>query len=152
MRKCSIIMGMIGWLCVSGCEDSYESNIPSVSFYFSCDLSQARYYKIKTPGQFLKVDKNINGLPVGYAGLLIGQSVFSAGGEYIAYDAACPVEASRHVSVEVQEDGFGTAQCPKCHATFGLSANGSRNDGKGKESLRIYKVTVVSDNTLQVSN
>ncbi|WP_349936919.1 hypothetical protein, partial [Bacteroides cellulosilyticus] len=100
MRKLCIVIGML-WLCVTSCGDSYESSIPSVTFNFSCSLSQSPYYKITTPGQFLKIEKNVNGLPVGYAGLIIGQSVFSEGNTYVAYDAACPVEASRNVSVEV---------------------------------------------------
>ncbi len=114
MRKLCIVIGML-WLCVTSCGDSYQSSIPSVTFNFSCSLSQSPYYKITTPGQFLKIEKNVNGLPVGYAGLIIGQSVFSEGNTYVAYDAACPVEASRNVSVEVLEDGLGTAECPKCH-------------------------------------
>lgn len=78
MRKLCIVIGML-WLCVTSCGDSYESSIPSVTFNFSCSLSQSPYYKITTPGQFLKIEKNVNGLPVGYAGLIIGQSVFSEG-------------------------------------------------------------------------
>ena len=66
MRKFCIIIGML-WLCGVGCGESYEASIPSISFNFSCSLSQSPYYKITTPGQFLKVDKNVNGLPVGYA-------------------------------------------------------------------------------------
>ena len=122
MRKFCIIIGML-WLCVAGCGDSYESSIPSIGFNFSCSLSQSPYYKITTPGQFLKVDKNVNGLPVGYAGLIIGQSVYSDGNTYVAYDAACPVEANRSVSVELVEDGLGTAECPKCLVLYRSGPN-----------------------------
>ena len=136
MRKLCIVIGML-WLCVISCGDSYESSIPSVTFNFSCSLSQSPYYKITTPGQFLKIEKNVNGLPVGYAGLIIGQSVFSEGNTYVAYDAACPVEASRNVSVEVLEDGLGTAECPKCHTQYKLSSGGFPT-GEGTELSLIH--------------
>ena len=153
MRKFGIIIGML-WLCVTGCGDSYESSIPSVPFIFSCNLLQSPYFKISGlagVGQFLKVEKNANGLPVGYAGLIIGQSVHSDGNTYIAYDAACPVEASRSVSVEVQEDGLGTAVCPKCHTEYDLSGGGFPVTGEGTEYLKHYKVSV-SGTTLLVRN
>ena len=60
MRKLCIVIGML-WLCVTSCGDSYQSSIPSVTFNFSCSLSQSPYYKITTPGQFLKIEKNVNG-------------------------------------------------------------------------------------------
>ena len=135
MRKLCIVIGML-WLCVTSCGDSYESSIPSVTFNFSCSLSQSPYYKITTPGQFLKIEKNVNGLPVGYT--------------YVAYDAACPGEASRNVSVEVLEDGLGTAECPKCHTQYNLSSGGFPT-GEGTEYLKHYKVTV-SGTSLQVRN
>ena len=122
MRKLCIVIGML-WLCVTSCGDSYESS---------------------------KIEKNVNGLPVGYAGLVIGQSVFSEGNTYVAYDAACPVEASRNVSVEVLEDGLGTAECPKCHTQYNLSSGGFPT-GEGTEYLKHYKVTV-SGTSLQVRN
>ena len=137
MRKFCIIIGML-WLCVTGCGDSYESSIPSISFNFSCSLSQSPYYK------------NVNGLPVGYAGLIIGQSVYSDGNTYVAYDAACPVEANRSVAVELIEDGLGTAECPKCHTKYNLSSGGFPT-GEGTEYLKHYKVSV-SGTTLQVRN
>ena len=69
---------------------------------------------------------------------------------YVAYDAACPVEASRNVSVEVREDGLGTAECPKCHTQYNLSSGGFPT-GEGTEYLKHYKVTV-SGTSLQVRN
>ena len=150
MRKILLTLGM-AWFGVSGCGDTYEYTIPNVSFSFTCNLAQNPYYKITTPGQFLVVSKNVNGLPVGYGGLILGQSVFSDGQTYLAFDAACPVEASRQIILQLENDGIGTAVCPKCHATFGLSAGGSRNDGKGEEYLRPYRVRIAGK-TLQVSN
>lgn len=147
----AVISILLLWLGIASCGDAYESTIPSVSFSFSCNLAQSPYYKLKTPGQFLKVEKNVNGLPVGYAGLIIGQSVFSDGNSYVAFDAACPVESKKTVSLMVVDDGLGTAECPKCHATYSLSNNGFRSDNGGSEVLRSYKVQV-SGNTLRIYN
>jgi nitrite reductase/ring-hydroxylating ferredoxin subunit len=142
---------MIVATALGGCTKPYESSIPSVSFVFTCSLVQADYALITTPGQFKKVTKNQNGLPVGYAGLIIGQSVFSDGQTYVAYDAACPVEALPNISVDLKNDGIGTAVCSHCGATYNLSSSGFRSDGKGQEVLRSYPV-IVTGATLQVRN
>lgn len=152
MQKRAAMIAML-WLMsmTMGCSDSFKSSIPSVSFQFSCSLAQSPYYLITTPGQFLKVEKNINGLPVGYAGLIIGQSVFSEGADYTAFDAACPVEVSRSVSVELISDGLGTARCPECNTEYNLSSGGLPKEGEGTERLKPYKV-VMAGTTLQVRN
>lgn len=146
-RLCFTLLLFIG---IVACDDSYKSSIPNVSFYFSCNLLQGDYSKLAIPGQFIKREKNVNGIPVGYAGLIIGQSIYSEGNTYIAYDAACPVEASRNVSVDLQDDGFGTAICPSCETKYSLSSGGAP-EGKGTEYLKRYTV-LVSGNTLQVRN
>lgn len=146
-RALTVVLFSIG---MTACGDSFESSIPNVSFYFSCDLVQAEYARITIPGQFIKKTKNVNGIKIGYAGLIIGQSVFSEGNTYVAYDAACPVEASRDVAVNVEEDGMGTAVCPKCHTKYNLSQNGFP-EGEGKEYLKHYNV-MVSGTLLTVSN
>lgn len=142
-----IILLFIG---VVACDDAYKSSIPDVSFYFSCSLVQGEYSKLTIPGQFIKKAKNVNGIPVGYAGLIIGQSIYSEGNTYVAFDAACPVEASRSVSVDVQDDGLGTAICPSCGTKYHLSNSGAP-EGEGTEYLKRYNVAV-NGSTLQVSN
>lgn len=149
LKRRILLLVMLG-LFVTGCGDSFKSSIPSVSFTFSCSLLQYPYYQLSTPGQFLKVTRNVNNLPVGYAGLILGQSIFSDGSTYVAFDAACPVEAQRGVSIELLEDEIGKAQCPKCHTVYNLNSNGAP-DGEGREYLKHYNVTV-SGTTLRVSN
>lgn len=146
-RLCLILILFLG---VAGCGDTYESSIPNVSFYFACSLKQAPYYEIETPGNFLKVEKNVNGLPVGYAGLIIGKTVYAEGEQYIAFDAACPVEASRKTSINVIADGLGKAVCPVCATEYNLSSGGFPT-GKGTEYLKRYTVTLTGT-TLQIRN
>lgn len=135
-----------------GCGKTYETSIPDVSFSFSCNLAQSPYYKITIAGQFLAIQKNINGLRVGYGGLIIGRSIYAYDNSYLAYDAACPVEAKSDVILTVKDDGLGTATCPRCGASYDLSNYGCRNDGKGNEVLRRYNNIVASGNTLVVRN
>lgn len=84
--------------------------------------------------------------------LFLVKSVFSQFGDnnYIAFDAACPVEASRSVSINVQEDGFGNAVCPSCGTKYALSSGGVP-EGEGTEYLKRYNVTV-NGSTLLVRN
>lgn len=138
------------FISIVSCDDAYKSNIPDVVFDFSCSLAQAEYSKLTIPGQFIKKTKNVHGIPVGYAGIIIGQSVYSNGNEFIAFDAACPVEVSRSVSVDVQDDGLGIAICPSCKTKYNLSSGGYP-EGGGEEYLKRYNVTV-SGSTLQVRN
>ena len=146
MRRVSLILLLL-LPAFTSCGDDYKSSIPDVKVNFSCSLVQNPYYIIQTDGQFIPVAQDSHYLPIGYAGLIIGRSIY---GDYCAYDAACPVEAKRSVAVEVQEDGLGTAVCPVCGTKYNLSEGGFPQK-KGGEYLKRYKVTV-NGTTLRVSN
>ena len=137
-------------LSLTSCDSNSESSIPNVSFRLSYNTLQNPI--ITNPGQFVKITKNVNGLSVGYGGILLGKSIFAAFGDdqYVAFDAACPVEASASVSVTLLEDGLGTAVCPKCKTKYNLS-NHAFPEGVGTEYLKSYKV-VVNGNTLLINN
>lgn len=132
------------------CDDAYKSSIPDVSFYFSCSLVQAEYVIIQSYGQFKKVKVNVNRIPVGYAGLLIGRFNDFGNYRYIAFDAACPVEADRNTSLDLSED-MRTATCPVCQTKYDLESGGYPVEGEGKEVLKRYNVTV-NGTTLVVRN
>lgn len=134
----------------TSCGDSIKSSIPDVSVNFSCSLLQSPYFKIKTEGQFLSVPKDNHGIPVGYGGLIIGLSVHPDLG-YLAFDAACPVEVKSTVSVEIQDDGLGTAVCPVCGTKYSLSGGGYPENRDGGEYLKSYRISVSGDR-LQVTN
>ncbi len=150
-QKFSILLLAIAALfTMSACDGATESSIPNVSFRLTYNTAQ--YPLITTPGFFTKVTRNTNGIAVGYGGLILGKSVFTTFGDdnYVAYDAACPVEANSTVSVNVVEDGLGTAVCPKCGTKYNLS-NGAFPEGVGTEYLKSYPV-VVNGTTLIVNN
>ena len=150
-----ILCMVVGFIA---CDKSYESSIPSVQF--SLSYSTSTFPIITTPGQFDKVNMNgkstrynhtFNRPPYGYAGILLGKSVFSTdNNEYVAFDAACPVEARRDVSVNLELDGLGTAICPTCQTKYNLS-NGGFPEGIGTEYLKRYNV-IVNGNTLIIQN
>ena len=137
-------------LFTAACDGATESSIPNVNFTLSYDVAQ--YPTITTPGWFVEIKKNVNHLPMGYAGIILGKSVFSEAGDnnYVAYDAACPVEANATVSVKLKNDGFGTATCPKCGTKYNLS-NNAYPEGVGSEYLKSYPV-IVNGTRLIVSN
>ena len=132
-------------LFFTACEAYYKSSIPNVRFRFHCDLRQAEYMFLSTPGQFLKKTRNANGIPVGYGGLIIGQSVYSEGYTFVAYDAACPVEVDQRVTVDIVDEGLQKAVCPKCGTIYDLNNGAYPVNRKGGEYLKPYRVHVVFD-------
>lgn len=148
MRK--LFLTLLLFISVVACDDAYKSSIPDVSFYFSCSLVQADYIIIQSYGQFKKVKVNVNRIPVGYAGLLIGQFNDFGNYRYIAFDAACPVEVSRSTSLDLSED-MRVAICPTCRTKYDLESGGYPVEGEGKEALKRYNVTV-NGSTLVVRN
>lgn len=116
-------------------KDKEQSEIPDVSFRtVVLDMRQAKYSILRSPGQFIEIEYRDNGYPVGYAGLIVGQSTFPGFDnepQYLAYDRACQVEGARRVAVNIVEDGLGYAECPQCHArydlnNYGMPVSGSR--------------------------
>lgn len=132
------------------CDNAMESSIPHTRFSLTYNVLQ--HPKITIPGNFVKVTKNIHGIPVGYSGVILGKPVNSEpnSNEYVAYDAACPVERSNKISIEIVEDGIGSAVCPECKTKYNLSGNGYP-EGIGTEFLKHYPVQV-NGSTLSVNN
>ena len=142
MRK--LFLTLLLFISVVACDDAYKSSIPDVAFELRYNI--AVFPSITQPGYFVKVEKNTHGIPVGYAGIISDYG----DNNYIAFDAACPVEASRSVSINVQEDGLGNAVCPSCGTKYALSSGGVP-EGEGTEYLKRYNVTV-NGSTLLVRN
>jgi hypothetical protein len=147
MRK--LILLIILLLGSVSCGDSFHSSIPDVSkFSFEVNLLQAQFQSIKNLGQYVLVLKNEHNVKIGYGGLIIGDSYYNG---YCAFDAACPVEASRDIIVELTTDGLGYAVCPKCKTKYDLNNYGAPN-GVGTEYLKHYNVNEASSDKLYVYN
>lgn len=147
MKKLILFISLL--FCTVSCGDSFESSIPNVGkFGFEVNLLQAQFQSIQSQGNFVLVLKNEHNVKLGFGGLIIGNSYYNG---YCAYDAACPVEASRDVIVELTNDGLGKAVCPKCSTIYDLNNYGAPN-GVGTEYLKDYRVIVQSQDKLYVSN
>ena len=99
LKYLSVVFLFIG---LSACGDNYESSIPSVRFNLEYNVSV--FPTITTPGYFVKVERNVNGISVGYSGLILGKSLWDTtvgDNNYVCFDAACPVEAQRGVSAHL---------------------------------------------------
>ena len=77
MRK--LFLTLLLFISVVACDDAYKSSIPDVAFELSYNV--AVFPSITQPGYFVKVEKNTHGIPVGYAGIILGKSVFSQFGD-----------------------------------------------------------------------
>ncbi|WP_321519441.1 hypothetical protein [uncultured Bacteroides sp.] len=147
MRKAILFLALL--LSTASCGDSFRSSIPSVGkFTFEVNLLQAQFQSVKSMGQYVVVLKNEHNVKLGFGGLIIGNSNYNG---YCAFDAACPVEASRDVIVTLTDDGLGKAVCPKCKTIYDLNNSGAPN-GVGTEYLRNYSVTEAGADKLYISN
>lgn len=149
LKYLSVVFLFMG---LSACGDNYESSIPSVRFNLEYNVSV--FPTITTPGYFVKVERNVNGISVGYSGLILGKSLWDTtvgDNNYVCFDAACPVEAQRGVSVNLIEGKLGEAVCPKCQTVYDLNLQGYPKEGEGREYLKKYPVAV-NGTTLIVIN
>jgi nitrite reductase/ring-hydroxylating ferredoxin subunit len=136
------------------CGKTYISSIPNYPVYLELnlaydakDLLPMQSYKIYTPGN---IDQAIE--QTGFGGVLVYHGIGASGMDaWFAFDAACPHEANRSVTVEVDDDHI-YAICPKCQTKYELmSGSGRPESGPGREQLKPYHVRV-SNNIIYVSN
>lgn len=164
-KKVLVSLLLVGILSVvSSCED-HESSVPSTVVNFSFSLQQSPYSFITTPGQYLTVQKSGSGYVVkvpgqpeykdgkvgvylGFGGLIIGYPAISMSttSQYVAYDLACPTEASNLRVQRLSINANREAKCAKCGTTYDLDS-GFPKEGAGKERLRTYAVYVTHTGT-----
>lgn len=142
------LLFLVGFVATS-CNDTPPTSIPNIYVYLECSLAQSQYAPIRTPNQFIAVQRDLKNIPVGYAGLLIGQSPFNG---YCAYDMCCPVETTRSVAVHLKAGALGIAVCNKCGEEYDLANGGYPMKGIGKEYLKRYTVNVVNEDLIIVHN
>lgn len=86
---------------------------------------------------------------IGFGGVLVVHSTID--GEYYAYDLACPYEANKTITIEVQKDL--TAKCPECGSVYRImDGNGWRISGPSKEKLKRYNVFPTGTDYLYITN
>lgn len=146
MDKLRRIFPLLILFVLLSCTDTIETRIPYRIVYLELDLTYQdkalnaiQAYKIYTPK-----DIDQEGERTGFGGVLVYHGLSSSGtGAFYAFDAACPHEASSHVTVDVDESAVYVI-CPKCGSKFEL-LNGIGNPVEGpcaeeKQSLQRYVV------------
>ncbi|MDP4183658.1 MAG: hypothetical protein Q8862_00675 [Bacteroidota bacterium] len=124
---------------VTSCTESIQYRIP----YVVVD----KFINLNTTNELLVSgnSKQYAAAPYGgFGGLIV---CCLSQGNYVAFDAACPNEATS--TAVVKADGL-IATCPVCKSKF-LLMNGTPISGPCKSSLRPYRV-IYGDNTLYVKN
>lgn len=163
-RRSTTLLFVFFSLLLLSCEEADE-DFPRTEVNFNCNLQQAPYSFITTPGQFLTVTKKGSsytveypgqpaytdgkmGVFLGFGGLILGQPVLSmdVSSQYAAYDRGCPVEAADLVISRLNINTNREGTCPKCKTVYDLDT-GFPKSGVGKERLKTYTVHTTSTNT-----
>lgn len=99
---------------------------------FTLDLANANYSKLKTPGEFVKVDS-----------VLVANV---KGGKYVAIQRLCTHQQQDGVSYRLGSDDFGCSVHGSVFAT-----DGSVKNGPSQKAMTLYKTTPNADGSkLQV--
>lgn len=147
MFKISIVSFMIVLLLCSSCKDEINSNIPTVSFNVSINLTRPEYAALLGDGQSISLPAYDDyGRRAGYAGLVIIKSPLSSNG-YYAFDRCCTHNPSEiH---QINADG-ALAVCPVDSSVFVLiDGSGIPSTGPATLPLRRYSVSY-SGNELSI--
>jgi nitrite reductase/ring-hydroxylating ferredoxin subunit len=137
-------------LALTACEKAYVSSIPNYPVYLELDLDFEDRDLLPIPSFKIYTSLNINQASekTGFGGVL----VYHGADTYYAFDAACPHEASRSITVDVTDESLLYATCPKCGTQYDLmSGAGNPVSGPGKERLKPYNVRL-NRNILYVGN
>ena len=125
------------------CDNNEKSQIPVVFIDFSINIQQdVEYYNLQAAGNSQIIDATSVGLiSVGYDNN--GIIIYNAGDAFHAFDRTCPHEFP--VSIAVDCDGGGSAECPECGSIYVLPSLGVPAQGSpSKFPLKEYRVEYFS--------
>lgn len=135
MTKKLIILLLM--LASFSCRETEEnSSIPYCDVYIKTDY--AEYTKLRTINSYVLFERSAtasipSNFKLGYGGIFIYRTLDE---KAVAFDLACPVEASRDALVHI--DGI-YAFCPICGSKFDLSYGlAAPSGGPARETLRKY--------------
>jgi nitrite reductase/ring-hydroxylating ferredoxin subunit len=140
---------------ILSCDKPYISSIPDYPVYLELDLDfeDKALKEIQAYHIYTKDNINQDIERTGFGGVLVYHGISDNGmGAYYAFDAACPHEAKRTVTVEVDVDRI-YAVCPKCQSKYELlNGIGNRISGPSQEQLKSYQVQTVGSKVYVRSN
>jgi nitrite reductase/ring-hydroxylating ferredoxin subunit len=141
-------------LALNACDKTHLSSIPNSTVYLELDLTFEDKDLLPASACKIYTSQNINSAveKTGFGGVLVYHGIDGSGADaYYAFDAACPYEASRQVTVEIDSDHLH-AVCPQCKSTYELLFGlGNRVSGPAREQLKPYRVSVGSNKIYVVS-
>ena len=171
MKRGILLLSLL--LSVAGCQkNSYPTFSKKYRVWYSCNILDAPFNQITTPGRFIAVSKSgskiktvdsdgnktetelsavqNNSYIMGLAGLIIGTPTFNNDDVSVwAYDLGCP--ACDNMQATLSFDSQGIARCSKCKCSWNLNASGFPLNDDSERPLYRYPV-MRSDHSITVSN
>jgi Rieske Fe-S protein len=126
------------FLVTNSCDKIQDSQVPSVPFSFTINLTIANELTIPGNSMFFPT--------AGYGGVIVYCELPDS---YYAYDATCTYEISQ--SCKVVNTGV-TGECKCCKSQYILLGGGYPAKGPAAAPLRQYSVSKVNNFTLRVYN
>jgi len=148
MFKIRIITFITVLIFLSSCKDKINSNIPTVNFRVTINLTRPEYAALLGDGQSITLPTYDDyGQRAGYAGLVIIKNTSLSDVGYFAFDRCCTHNPSE--AHQVEADG-ALAVCPIDSSVFVLiDGSGIPSTGPATLPLRRYNVSI-SGNELSV--
>lgn len=117
--------------------------IPDVVVDFTIDILDPRFVQLNAIGGSIMVNSSTNNER--YAGGYNGSGIIITKGpdDFYAYDRTCPHDYELDksvVAVNIDQNGFAKAVCPKCKTVYELISFGTPSSGVGRYPLKNYKV------------
>lgn len=147
-RKLFILVSFVT-LSASCSEEAPLYTIPWAPVNYKVDLNGLDFELSNPLAYKVVTEKRSESDRIGYAGLLIVADL--SGSTVFAYDLSCPVEDSKNILVEPQNDG--KARCHTCGTMFvTMYGLGNAESGPSKESLQRYTVKQTQPGLFHVVN
>lgn len=147
-----IFFSLILLFSVSSCHKANNDIIPDTYVDFVIDLNDPRFTDLNGIGNSLVISAAQLGIfSLGYNnhGILIYRA---SEDEFYAFDRTCPYEKDLSQSVQIDNAGDITAQCPECQTEYILPSYGYPTDkGPGTFPLKMYR-SALSGRYLHVYN
>jgi len=141
------------WYClvvllIVSCTKTEEVRIPYRQVNLRLYLNDKDRELLNPNNSKIYTSKSLYGDKLGFGGVIVYYSPF---GSHVAYDLACPYEASANSLIEVENQGDPYAICPHCESKYDLT-NGISMEGISTYRLQQYKVYYQSASELVVQH
>lgn len=131
-RYCLLVLLMIS------CVHTEEVRIPYRPVYLKLYLNYEDKELLSSGNSKIYTAKDVTASErAGFGGVIVYYSPY---GNYVAYDLACPYEASTSSLIEVKEQGSLYAVCPHCKSEYDLTLGYPKKGSVSTYRLQPYNV------------